>query len=252
MNDDSAATSAPAVIQRVIFPEHGDPQSLPLYLDPEDWTFERSGDDAALQLARARGFSPDDQARYALRLTNNNGLSWLTGRRSLRLPPAATVSLASYFNAFPASYWAAWTSLESVRLRVRTAGAGHIIVFRSNARGVVQRVDGIEVSGDETSEFELPLESYLDGGWLWFDLIAGDESFELVQADWVAPDGASPRSTGTATVSITTLNRGDYCTKLLREIGDDAETSAVLDRVLVVDQGSQPTSRCGCPWRWSR
>ncbi|WP_232338887.1 glycosyltransferase [Agromyces aureus] len=71
-------------------------------------------------------------------------------------------------------------------------------------------------------------------------MIAGDSAFELVQADWLAPDGATPRSSGKATVSITTLNRGDYCTKLLREMGEDADARAVLDRVLVVDQGSQP------------
>ncbi|MCI2958021.1 glycosyltransferase [Agromyces atrinae] len=232
-------TSTRPVLQRVIFPEHGDPQALPLYLDPEVWTFEPNLEDESMRLAKARGFTPEDSAKHPLRLTNTSGLAWLEGRRSLRLPPTRTVSLASYFNAFPASYWSAWTGLRSVTLRVSTSGTGRVIVFRSNARGIIQRIDGVEVSGEQTNEFDLSLDAYLDGGWLWFDLIAGEDELLLTQADWLAPEGAEPRVQGTATVSITTLNRGDYCTRLLREIGEDDDARAVLDRVLVVDQGSE-------------
>lgn len=232
--------SANTVLQRVIFPEHGDPQSLPLYIDPEVWTFVNQQADDDLQLAWARGIASEDASRQPLRLTNRNGLSWLTGRRSLRLPAAKSTSFATYFNAFPASYWSAWTTLSGVVLRVRTRGPGRVIVFRSNARGVIQRVDGREVAGETTSEFDLSLNSFLDGGWFWFDLIAGEDALHLEQADWLAPQGAEPRSNGTATLSITTLNRGDYCTTLLQEIGGDAEACAVIDRVNVVDQGSEP------------
>ena len=230
----------PTVLQRVIFPEHGDPQSLPLYLDPETWTWQATGDgDEDVRLAKARGFVEASPTRTAVRLTNRNGLSWLEGRRGLRVPPAKSVSLASYFNAFPASYWNIWTSLSGVTLRVTTRGTGRVIVFRSNARGVIQRVDGVEVDGQTTTEFALPFNSFIDGGWLWFDLVAGDDALHLVQADWLAPAGSVPRVDGTATVSITTLNRGDYCTRLLEEIGNDAEVRAVLDRLLVIDQGSE-------------
>ncbi len=228
------------VLQRVIFPEHGDPQSLPLYLDPETWTWQVAGErDDEFRLAQARGIADESLTRKAVRLTNRNGLAWLEGRRGLRVPAAKSVSLASYFNAFPASYWNSWTSLSGVRLRVSTTGAGRIVVFRSNARGVIQRIDGVEVTGTRTTEFDLPFTSFIDGGWLWFDLIAGDEPLHLVQADWLAPEDASPRVNGTATVSITTLNRGDYCTKLLEAIGTDEDARASLDRVLVVDQGSE-------------
>lgn len=229
----------PTVLQRVIFPEHGDPQALPLYLDPETWTWQMKGDANEVRLAQARGFSDPSLTRDAVRLTTRNGLSWLEGRRGLRVPAAKSVSLASYFNAFPASYWNTWTSLSGVTLRVTTRGAGRIIVFRSNARGVIQRVDGVEVNGATTTEFQLPFNSFIDGGWLWFDLVAADEPLHLVQADWLAPEGAQPRVDGTATVSITTLNRGDYCTRLLAAIGNDADARAMLDRVLVVDQGSE-------------
>lgn len=239
MNEQNTAAQ-PTVLQRVIFPEHGDPQALPLYLDPETWTWQKKADADEVRLAQARGFLADPSlTRDAVRLTNRNGLSWLEGRRGLGVPAEQSVSLASYFNAFPASYWNTWTSLSSVTLRITTRGPGRIIVFRSNARGVIQRVDGVEVNGAATTEFELPFNSFIDGGWLWFDLVAGDEALHLEQADWLAPEGAEPRVDGTATVSITTLNRGEYCTALLEAIGNDADASALLDRVLVVDQGSE-------------
>lgn len=228
-----------AVLQRVIFPEHGDPQALPLYLDAETWGWTSSSGSDDERLAKARGVFVDGQHRRAARLSNRSGLGWIAGRRALSVPAFESVSLGSYFNAFPASYWKRWTSLSGVRLSVATEGAGRVIVYRSNARGVIQRVDGVEVDGEATSVFDLKADSFLDGGWLWFDLIAGGGPFTLVQADWLAPEGERPRIEGTATVSITTLNRGDYCTKLLAEIGADAEASELLDRVLVVDQGSE-------------
>lgn len=227
------------VLQRVIFPEHGDPQSLSLFLDPETWSWVTKRESDKDFLAKIRGVFEAGHDRDPLRLTNRSGLGWLRGRRGLRVPSFRSVSLATYFNAFPASYWTAWTSLTSVRLRVSTVGPGRIIVFRSNARGVIQRVDGTEVRDERTSEFDIPLTSFLDGGWLWFDLTAGDDAFELVQADWLASEGAAPRANGTATVSITTLNRGEYCTRLLSEIGNDKTALALLDRVLVIDQGTQ-------------
>jgi galactofuranosylgalactofuranosylrhamnosyl-N-acetylglucosaminyl-diphospho-decaprenol beta-1,5/1,6-galactofuranosyltransferase len=226
------------LLQRVIFPEHGDPQSLPLFLDPESWSYSRSAETPEERLARQRGVIVPG-SRRASRLTNRNGLGWLQGRRGLRIPPFKSTSLATYFNAFPASYWKSWTSLRSVVLRVTTNGPGRIVVFRSNARAVIQRVDGAEVTGTTTSTFRIPLTSFLDGGWLWFDLIADDHAFELVQADWLAPADTPRRADDKATVSITTLNRGDYCTRLLAGIGADKEALALLDRVLVIDQGTE-------------
>jgi galactofuranosylgalactofuranosylrhamnosyl-N-acetylglucosaminyl-diphospho-decaprenol beta-1,5/1,6-galactofuranosyltransferase len=227
------------VLQRVVFPVHGDPQALPLYLDAETWSWTESSDGGLSLLARARGLDAENPNRRPIRLTSRNDVTLLDGRRGLTVPPARSISLATYFSAFPASYWNTWTSLDAVVLRVSTRGAGRVIVYRSNARGVVQRVDGVEVSGEATTEFELPFSSFIDGGWLWFDLVSGDDPFSLVEADWLAPRGAEPRVRGTATVSITTLNRGDYCTRLLEEIGNDPATTALLDRVIVVDQGSE-------------
>ena len=59
-----------------------------------------------------------------------------------------------------------------------------VIVYKSNGRGVIQRVDAKLLSGDETSIFTLPLAPFGDGGWYWFDL-SGTEDLELVEANWL-------------------------------------------------------------------
>jgi galactofuranosylgalactofuranosylrhamnosyl-N-acetylglucosaminyl-diphospho-decaprenol beta-1,5/1,6-galactofuranosyltransferase len=228
-----------AVLQRVVFPQHGDPQALPLFLDPEVWSWTSREETHEERLARMRGVVSVQQPKRASRLTDRNGLGWLRGRRGLRIPSFKSTSLGTYFNAFPASYWKSWTSLESVELRVETAGTGRIVVYRSNARSIIQRVDGVEVDGPTVSTFLIPLTTFIDGGWLWFDLIADEHALELVQGDWIAPEGTPKRADAKATVSITTLNRGDYCTRLLATIGNDKEALSVLDRVQVIDQGSE-------------
>ncbi|MGW9629782.1 glycosyltransferase [Agromyces sp. NPDC055520] len=232
--------ATPTVLQRVVFPEHGDPKALSLYLDPEAWSNVPSGVSEDARTAKARGFLEEGHTSVPLRLTSRDGSGWLTGRRSVRVPSFKRVSLGSYFNAFPASYWNAWTTLSGVELRVRTSGAGQVLVYRSNARGVIQKVAGRTVIGTAESVFEIPFASFLDGGWLWFDLHAEEAALELVQADWCAPAGDRPVvESGTATISITTLNRGAYCTALLAELGSDDAVMGSVDRVLVVDQGSE-------------
>lgn len=227
------------VLQRVIFPTHGDPESLPLFMDVDDWAVQRRGLSEADRLARARGVARIGGDGDPLRLTNRNALAWIAGRRTLRLPAFATVSLASYFNAFPASYWNRSTSLDAVRLRVATSGPGRVLVYRSNARSIIQSIQTSEVDGDSTLEFEIPFTSFIDGGWIWFDLQAGESPLTLVEAEWLAPESAEPRIDGSLTVSITTLNRGEYCSRLLAELGSDEAVTARIDRVLVVDQGSK-------------
>lgn len=230
------------VLQRVIFPEHGDPKALPLYLDPEVWSWEHLPEDADDHLARIRGVFNPDSRRRPVRITERGGLAWLRGRRGIEVPPDTSVSLGTYFNAFPASYWAKWTTVSAVRLRVTTSGSGRIIVYRSNARGVVQRVDGREVDGTATTEFLIPFVSFLDGGWLWFDLVTDDSRLSLVEAAWLAPEGTPRARVGSATLAITTLNRGAYCSALLSKLGTDPDALAALDRVRVVDQGSERLS----------
>ena len=69
----------------------------------------------------------------------------------MRVRSGEQISFGTYFNAFAASYWRRWTSVRDIRLVVRTSGTGTVTVYKSNARGSVQRVDGVHVDGDTTS-----------------------------------------------------------------------------------------------------
>ena len=158
------------------------------------------------------------------------------GARPPRLPlaPGQRASFATYFNAFPAGYWRRWTVVDSVTLRVWTRGEGTLIVYRSTARGATARVGSYPLSGDTERAVDLPLKGFGDGGWYWFDLVAGQDELRLVEADWRSRSKV-PR--GSATIGITTFNRPTYCTALLEQLASD-EIDGYVDEVLVIDQGT--------------
>ena len=228
------------VLQKVVFPSGADPDVTPLYVDPDEWSeFVQSSRPVPQEVRHRRGVVADEIVLNPLRITHHNVLPMLDGRRGLRPGHHRRVSLGTYFNAFPASYWRRWTILDGVRLQVETVGAGDVIVYRSNARGVVQVVGSVSVGGpSRVSVFDLGFDTFIDGGWYWFDLIAHDEDFALVDGAWLAPP-STPRRGGRLSIGITTLNRTAYCLDVLRSIASDPDVLSELDRVTVVDQGTQ-------------
>ena len=229
----------PDLVQRVIFPREHDPEVVALYVDADNWTtlpvyLERT------QIEGQRGFVHPDYETAVVRLTDREVMGSLVEDRGFRLGDQQKVSFATYFNAFPASYWRKWTTLDSIDLRLTTTGAGQILVYRSNARGVIQKVDGRSVSGSTTSEFSLPFTFFGDGGWYWFDLVGESEQFVLEEGGWFAPTTVTPTRgrAGSTSVAITTLNRGEYCSRLLADIGG-SDVLDLIDTVYVVDQGSE-------------
>jgi rhodanese-related sulfurtransferase len=216
-------------VARVVFPANHDLDVLPLYVDgpfnpdkagiPVD---PQAPEEPRVVLA-AEGRTPRADA--------------ILSRRSLRVEAGTRTSLGSYFNAFPAGYWRRWTVAEKVVLRVRSSGPGAIVVYRSNARGVAQRVESRRLSGEATNEFELSLSPFGDGGWYWFDLVADDDALTLVEAGWfVASQG---RPVGRVTLGITTFNRPDYCVNTIATIGAARELDAILvaARERAIDEG---------------
>jgi len=231
----------PLILQKVVFPSASEPDVTPLYVDPDEWSQQVSyvwpSDGTA---SRQRAGLPSDVVTTPLRMTQHNAVPMLDGRRGLRPGLHRRVSLSTYFNAFPASYWRRWTRLDGVTLHVETRGRGDVIVYRSNARGVVQMVDSIQPDEDGTAEFELSFDNFIDGGWYWFDLISRSDDFALVEADWRAPERTSREGADRRmSISITTLNRTEYCLEVLRTLASDADVLDGIDRVYVVDQGSR-------------
>ncbi|WP_235559066.1 glycosyltransferase, partial [Microbacterium sp. Leaf351] len=86
----------------------------------------------------------------------------------------------------------------------------------------------------ETS-FDIPLDAYRDGGWIWFDVIAQSE-MEIDGAEWTS-DIEPPRD-GRASIGVTTYNKPAYCVKTLRQIADAPDLRDLVDRIFLVDQGT--------------
>ncbi|HET7734740.1 MAG TPA: glycosyltransferase, partial [Nocardioidaceae bacterium] len=152
------------------------------------------------------------------------------------------MSFGTYFNAFPASYWRRYTIVSDVTLDVTVAGAGaSITVFKSSANGRSQRVDGgvVDQSGRGTFTFELPLKPFVDGGWYWYDVVAGDEDAVVEDGTWSALVPEDRVAHGKTTIGITTMNRPDFCSDLLAQLGEDEDLRPYLDEVFVAEQGTQ-------------
>ncbi|KJL46856.1 Galactofuranosyl transferase GlfT2 [Microbacterium hydrocarbonoxydans] len=207
------------VLQNVVFPLDRDPDLLPLYADPETWsTIEEE----------------------PVRVSSRAHLGNILGRTRARIVAGRRVSLGTYFNAFPASYWQHWTSVREVRLTVRTSGPATILVYRSNGGGVQQRIDTREVSGDAATSFDIALTQFSDGGWIWFDVVADEKHAMLEGAEWTTEQ--PPARAGKASLGITTYNKPDYCVETLTALADAPDALELVDRIFLVDQGTQLVS----------
>jgi len=166
----------------------------------------------------------------------------VSARRSAVISAGRRVSFATYFNAFPASYWRRWTTIDSVVLRIRIAGESSVILYRSTARGHSHPIETIRVESDEpeTIERALPLTLFIDGGWYWFDIVAGPKGTTLIEAEWLAEtEAAAP---GTVSIGITTFNTPEFMLEGLRTLGDATEVHGLLDKIYVIDQGTNRVS----------
>ncbi|MFD7652374.1 glycosyltransferase [Actinosynnema sp. NPDC059797] len=191
------------VLQRVILPREEDPLDVrPLYLDEPD-----------------------------------NVHAHVSSRRSVTVPSSAKVSFASYFNAFPASYWKRWTVVEEVVLRLRVRGGGRLDVYRSKPNGDMVHLDGrpVRTGGQwEDVEFRISLKPFEDGGWIWFDVFTDDSTLEIGEAAWTT-DQVLPEQK--VAIGMTTMRPVDAVIAL-RALGEDPQVLAVVQKVFVADQGA--------------
>jgi galactofuranosylgalactofuranosylrhamnosyl-N-acetylglucosaminyl-diphospho-decaprenol beta-1,5/1,6-galactofuranosyltransferase len=217
-------------LQRVILPNSSQMDTVPLYMD--------MGTATGIQLPTVGDRdNTASKPRTISSPTKEAHVEDFLSRFSTSVRSGERVSFGSYFNAFPASYWRRWTSVEKVRLQVRTQGTGSVIVYKSNARGSLQRVDTRKVEGIAENLFELSLAPFGDGGWYWFDLVAGSEPLVMLGAEWQGP--AVESKAGSVTLQITTLNKTDFCLNNLRLLADNPEALEHVQEILIVDQGSQ-------------
>ena len=231
---------ATRLLQRQIMPIDRDFDVLPLYVDPEEARLDADKYDVGGNRAAK------DLNNAAIRQATSTGRTVATeqilSRTAFRVPEGERISFGTYFNAFPASYWRRWSVVESVALRLTLSGRGAtVIVYKSMANGRSQRVDAAtcETSASTVHDFELSLKPFVDGGWYWYDVVAGDEDAVVEHAQWSAEVPDARAEHGTTDLAITTMNRPDFCAKLLGQIADDEVLRPYLDTVLVMEQGTQ-------------
>ncbi|HYZ07349.1 MAG TPA: glycosyltransferase [Pseudonocardiaceae bacterium] len=207
MADRAGPVDPTRILQRVIMPREDDPLEVrPLYLDETDTTVGQGAE--------------------------------VVSRHAVSVPPAVQLSFASYFNAFPASYWKRWTRVEEVALRLTVQGAGRVDLYRSKPNGDVVHLQGKQLdTGAESTEleFRVSLVPFEDGGWVWFDVTTRHQGLTVADGAWVVDEPLPPR---TLAVAITTFNRPGDCVAALMALAEDTAVLGVLTRVFVVDQGS--------------
>jgi galactofuranosylgalactofuranosylrhamnosyl-N-acetylglucosaminyl-diphospho-decaprenol beta-1,5/1,6-galactofuranosyltransferase len=182
----------------------------------------------------------DVRKLYVEESTTNARRAHPPTRTTLEIGAESEVSFATYFNAFPASYWRRWSILESVVLRVELTGSARIDVYRSKATGARITVGGTEASSADTdtpavTEFEIGLDPFEDGGWIWFD-ITTDTKVTVHSAGWYAPTAAPGRPH--VAVGIPTFNRPTDCVNALAALTSDPLVDNVISAVIVSDQGT--------------
>jgi galactofuranosylgalactofuranosylrhamnosyl-N-acetylglucosaminyl-diphospho-decaprenol beta-1,5/1,6-galactofuranosyltransferase len=250
---DPAADRGLRVVQRVVFPG-ADLDVVPLYVEtnPDRGAAELAAEVAAelatgkKQESASAAFpsAAVGEAQSSIRFGGDAParLAEEAGpRRSAVISAGRRVSFGTYFNAFPAGYWRRWTAAETVTLRIRLAGESTIVLYRSTAKGHCYPVETIRIESDEpeTIERTLPLGPFIDGGWYWFDIVAGPQDVTLAEADWLTPrqPGRQDRA-GRVSIGITSFNQPEDMLGQLRTIAEAAEIHDLLDTVYVIDQGS--------------
>jgi galactofuranosylgalactofuranosylrhamnosyl-N-acetylglucosaminyl-diphospho-decaprenol beta-1,5/1,6-galactofuranosyltransferase len=253
------ASAAPAagretrLLQRVVFPGD-DLDVVPLYVETK---MDRGASELAAEMAAeeltgrkvtggtSTGSAAAGEAQSSIRFGADVPAHLVEEAgpgRSAVITSGCRVSFATYFNAFPASYWRRWTTVDAVTLRIRLAGESKVILYRSSARGHSHPIETINVESDdpETIERTLPLAPFIDGGWFWFDIVAGPRGTTLIEADWLAQ--VEPRPIGRVSLGITAFGAPDDLVQKLRVLGEATFIHSQLDTVWVIDQSGRRVS----------
>lgn len=166
-----------------------------------------------------------------------------SGRRhDLVVPAGSTADLGSYFNAFPAAYWAAGAGSARVRLGIEVDGAA-VLTVRRTVDGVPSVVDSLLLEAGEPGVVDVPIAACSPGGMVWFDLQAGSQQVRIVDAAWYVAE--QPKRAPGLVVGMPTMGRSDAVALNVRRIAAAPALVDVLRRVLVVDQGPMPLDATG-------
>lgn len=249
------------VVNRVVYPVKDAEITMPLYVIPWHRSYlqrtvldprmnTRAIDINNLNLTDFKKLLADTSSH--LPNVETQGICTVLSRNSLCIASGKHVSLCTFFNAFPASYWQHWTRVKTVKFTAQVEGAGALQLMRSTGRGLTYPVQKFEFdSSNQTNQpaqvisYEIPMTGLADGGYFWFDAKASDSScFTVSDAEWSVPrtnkvqSGKQPQSNSTFSIAITTFNRPSYCHNQLKAIAENKALRARLDTIYCTDQGT--------------
>ena len=261
------------VVNRVVYPVKDAEITMPLYVIPWHRSYlqrtvldprmnTRAIDINNLNLTDFKKLLADTSSH--LPNVETQGVCTVLSRNSLCVDAGKHVSLCTFFNAFPASYWQHWTRVKTVKFTALIEGEGELQLMRSTGRGLTYPVQKFEFDSakQQTQDnpsaqdnhpaqsaqiisYEIPMTGLADGGYFWFDAKAGDSSrFTVSNAEWSVPcankvqSGKKPQSNSTFSIAITTFNRPSYCHNQLKAIAENKALRARLDTIYCTDQGT--------------
>ncbi|KAA8826597.1 glycosyltransferase [Bifidobacterium myosotis] len=262
-------------VVRVVYPTQDVDQVWPLYA--LDWTQPMLSDallDPRIDMEQLNlgGMNQSSFQRVIRRGLTGGKASGATNdsfafanRTELRVNAGSRTSLCTFFNAFPAGYWRRWTNVETVRFVAEARGAGRVLLYRSNGRGLffpagsvnvggvsgdisdgvrgpdVVRSEGSSVNDWQQISVEIPMVDLMDGGFFWFDAEAAahGSGLEVRDAAWQVPVARrTAKVRTTLSIAIATFNRAPYCLNQLKAISRAAALRERLDTVYCTDQGT--------------
>jgi galactofuranosylgalactofuranosylrhamnosyl-N-acetylglucosaminyl-diphospho-decaprenol beta-1,5/1,6-galactofuranosyltransferase len=158
-------------------------------------------------------------------------------RDRVALDGHARATTNTYFGRFPASFWQRWTQVDTVDLDAQVSGSGVLRLVASDVRGRPRTVVTRRVHEAHAEPVTLTsaIDRFVDGGALWLEMEASGGDLTVERVRWTVPVSGPARATA---VVICTFDRADDCLATLATLGSDPEVTAALDRVYVVDQGT--------------
>lgn len=181
-------------------------------------------------------------------------------RKTLSVKAGKHVSLCTFFNAFPASYWQHWTDVKTVKFNAKVKGQGSLLLIKSTGRGLTYPIKEFSLKSNNETEisYEIPMQGVSDGGYFWFEAKASDStSLNISNATWSVPkenkqnkgnkgnnkssankQSCENKQNSTFSIAITTFNRPSYCHNQLKAIASNKALRERLDTIYCTDQGT--------------
>lgn len=265
-NTTASKASAPheqqwEVVNRVVYPVRDADLTMPLYVI--EWTRPHLTDAVMDPHVNRLGLDFSTMNKTDFQHLVNEGIDQhantssrdvfsVDDRVTLTVHPGRHVTLSTFFNAFPASYWRRWTAVSAVRFIAEVNGKGAITLFRSTGRGLFAPaatvdIDTTAAGKPQTIAVDLDMKGLVDGGYFWFDANADDDNgLTIANAAWSVPvserifhgtSGDDGQQTSLS-IAITTFNRPSYAHNQIKAMAAEPELRKRLDTIYLTDQGT--------------